>query len=92
MRALFVSLRGKLAACAASFVMAAAAFTPVDAVAHGALDYHVIEYHYVRIGPFTQTMPYAQRNYYCDGHYEYIPGPGGSLGLAFTQTYDDGPC
>lgn len=62
------------------------------AAAHGALNYHVIEFHYVRVGPYMYVTPYAQRNYYCDGHYEYVPGPGGSLGIAYEQTFDDSGC
>jgi hypothetical protein len=46
----------------------------------------------MRVGPFVYPMAYATRNYYCDGHYEFVPGPGGSLGYAFEQMYDDTAC
>ena len=76
----------------AVFVFGVAAISAPPGSAHGALDYHVIEYHYMQMGPYTYVLPYRQRDYYCDGHVEVTDEPGGSLGLAYEQTFDDGPC
>jgi len=84
--------RKSLALLVAAAVAAGALMWPAPALAHGARDYSVIEFHYMRIGPFTYPVPYAQHLYYCDGHYEFTPGPGGSLGLAYTQTIEINEC
>ena len=86
------SLRRSAGTIAAAATLVGAVMWPSAALAHGARDYSVIEYHYVQVGAFVQAMPYAQHQYYCDGHYEFTPGPGGSMGLAYTQTYYQNEC
>ena len=77
---------------AVAALMLAAALTPGSALAHGSVNYTLVEYHYVKLGMYTITAPYNRHIYYCDGDYEFVPGPGGSVGLAYTVNVDGVNC
>lgn len=85
-------LTKKLRAGAAALIFAGATLYAASAYAHGARDYAIIEYHYVAMGPYVYTVPYAQHLHYCDAHYEYTTSNGASLGLAYTQTTEFNEC
>lgn len=88
----FNKVRGKCASAVVAAIAVGSALAPSAAVAHGSVDYTIVEYHYVKLGMYTYTAPYNRHVYYCDGDYEFIPGPGGSVGLAYTATIDGVNC